>query len=34
MKYFVVQQNEKALCLICWNEIACPKKWNSTTTPT
>jgi len=29
MKYFVVQQNERALCLICRNEIACLKKFNT-----
>jgi len=28
MKYFVVQQNERALCLICRNEVACLKKLN------
>jgi len=28
MKYFVVQQNERALCLICQNEIACLKNFN------
>jgi len=28
MKYIVVQQNERALCLICGNEIACLKKLN------
>jgi len=36
MKYLVVQQNERALCLICRNEIACLKKFtmkNGTTTP-
>jgi len=28
VKYYVVQQNEKALCLICRNYIACLKEFN------
>ena len=33
MKYFVVQQNEGALCLICRNNIACLKESSGTITP-
>jgi len=28
VKYFVVQQNERALCLICRNNITCLKEFN------
>jgi len=28
VKYFVDQQNERALCLICRNNIACLKEFN------
>ena len=27
-KYFVVQQNKKAVCLICQSNIACLKEYN------
>jgi len=33
VKYVVVQQNERVLCLICRNNIACLKESTKTTIP-